>query len=1288
MLYGKKTSKRSLLQKSLLQKKAERKKIRGRLLRAEPLEPRALLAADVSVAASAATALEGGANGAFTISRTGATDADLTVLFSLAGDADSTDYELQVAGSALSANEVTIPIGESSIEVTVVAVDDAEAERTETVTMTLAPDAAYSIVAPTTADVSILDNEKATLSVTATDADAKEGGGNATFHIERLGNLDSTLTIHFSLSGDASAIDDYHLEVGGTPVAVGSTLSLAAGEASLDVVLVATNDLATESTEVATLAIDEDAAYDVSATDSATVNIFDNETAILSVTAQDDSAAESGDDATFHIVRLGDLGTDLTMNFSVSGTADRISDYDLKINGVTVTGTSLTLSAGSDSLDVSLVANDDSTAEVTESAIFEVASGTDYTIGAANSAGVTILDNESPVVSISAIDNTAGEPSDVGTFRIERLGDLSGDLDVNFTVTGAAVRGTDYELKVGGAAGTVVSTGTLSMMAGDQTLDVTLTPIQDTTTEATEDVVVTLGSGNGYSLGTVASATANIFDDELPVVSITATDASANESGDAATFHIARLGDLSGDLNVSFTATGAAVRGTDYELKTGGAAGTVISAGTLTLAAGESTLDVTLTPIQDTTAEATEDVVLTLGTDASYSLGTSSAATASILDDDAPVVSITATDASASESGDTATFRIQRLGNLSGALDVNFTVTGAAARGTDYELKTGGSAGTVLSGTTLSLAAGVSFLDVTLSPIQDTTLEADENVVLTLGTSTDYTLGAAASASATLADDDSAVVTITVVDSDAREPGDTGTVRITRTGSTTGDLTVNFAIGGTATRGSDYQFSVGGTTVSGTSVVIPAGQTAVDVTLTPLADTALEPTETAVVALSVGSGYTVGSSSGVSLTLNDFPRMARGLLPGYGLTASGLVFRGTESNIVYSGSQRVTTMVAIGPGVVTLFDGGAAYFSPDGNNIGGGGSTVLAYAGTLKITNIVAAGKGATALFSDGRAYYSPDGQNLGGGGNSVLAYTGTMRILTLAGANNGAIALFEVGNPYFSPDGQNLGGGGGTVLAYQGTQRLAGMVETAGGLTALFEFGNAYFSPDGQNLGGGGSTLPAYTGTQQVASIAGVNGGVVSLFNGGSGYFSPDGRNLGGGGNTVLAYTGTQRIAAIVPIAGGVDVLFDGGAAYFSPNGLNLGGGGNTVLAYTGSQRITMIAPSPRGVDAVFEGGDAYLSSNGRNLGGGGDTRIAYQGPQVITALAQFPGGIDALFDINAVYRSPNGLGLGGGEDSSLVSHGTRRITGLRPLLQGIDVVFEDGETFFSRDGLVNDTV
>ena len=115
-----------------------------------------------------------------------------------------------------------------------------------------------------------------------------------------------------------------------------------------------------------------------------------------------------------------------------------------------------------------------------------------------------------------------------------------------------------------------------------------------------------------------------------PVVTITAPDASAFETGpDPGTFRIARTGSTANALNVVYAVGGTASSG-DY---------TPVLTGTATIPAGQSTVDLTITPVDDGVVEDSETVILTLVDAGDYDLGASTTATITIGDDAPTVVS-------------------------------------------------------------------------------------------------------------------------------------------------------------------------------------------------------------------------------------------------------------------------------------------------------------------------------------------------------------------------------------------------------------------------------------------------------------------------------------------------------------------------------------------------------------------------------------------------------------------------------------------------------------------------
>src|SRR5207237_489400 len=134
-------------------------------------------------------------------------------------------------------------------------------------------------------------------------------------------------------------------------------------------------------------------------------------------------------------------------------------------------------------------------------------------------------------------------------------------------------------------------------------------------------------------------------------------------------------------------------------------------------------------------------------------------------------------------------FTLTRTGSTSSALTVNYSLS-EIGRAACRERALGNS---------VTMAAGRSTAIVTVTPIDDSTVEGAETVVLTLSANSAYSVGSPNSATVTIADNDSAppplaTVMVTASVANAHESGHTGAFTLTRTGSTASALTVNYSL--------------------------------------------------------------------------------------------------------------------------------------------------------------------------------------------------------------------------------------------------------------------------------------------------------------------------------------------------------------------------------------------------------------------------------------------------------------------------------------------------------------
>ncbi len=198
--------------------------------------------------------------------------------------------------------------------------------------------------------------------------------------------------------------------------------------------------------------------------------------------------------------------------------------------------------------------------------------------------------------------------------------------------------------------------------------------------------------------------------------------------------HITRTGVISNALTVNYTVGGTATNGTDY--------GTISTS--VTFAANSSIATVTVDPTADTTVESDETVSLTLASGTGYTIGTTSAVTGTIANDDTQVTLAVSPSSVTEDGSSNLVYTFTRTGVISNALTVNYTVGGTATNSTDY--------GTI--GTSVTFAANSSTATVTVDPTADTTVESDETVSLTLPSGTSYTISTTSAVTGTIANDD------------------------------------------------------------------------------------------------------------------------------------------------------------------------------------------------------------------------------------------------------------------------------------------------------------------------------------------------------------------------------------------------------------------------------------------------------------------------------------------------------------------------------------------------------
>ena len=431
--------------------------------------------------------------------------------------------------------------------------------------------------------------------------------------------------------------------------------------------------------------------------------------------------------------------------------------------------------------------------------------------------------------------------------------DATKTTDLSFPVTLSAVSGSNVTVTytLGGTATadedyTDPATKSLTIAAGTRTGNILIPVKGDLVDELNETVIVTLSGATNATVSTVEGADegeGTITDDDAAELSI--ADGSAAE-GSAVSFTVGL--DPVSDRTVTVkwnTANDAAgdhpaTAGTDYTA--------VSPARTATIAAGASSVTVTVQTTQDSLDEPDETFLVELSSPVNAALADGGdQATGTITDNDgAPTVSVG--DAAAAVEGDDATKTTDlsfpvTLSAVSGSnVTVTYTLGGTATADEDY---------TDPATKSLTIAAGTRTGNILIPVKGDLVDELNETVIVTLSGATNATVSTVEGADegeGTITDDDAAQLSI--ADGSAAEGSAVSfTIGLDPVSDRTVTVkwnTANDAAGDhPATAGTDY------TAVSpARTATIAAGASSVTVTVQTTQDSLDEPDETFLVELS------------------------------------------------------------------------------------------------------------------------------------------------------------------------------------------------------------------------------------------------------------------------------------------------------------------------------------------------------------------------------------------------------------------------------------------------------
>ncbi len=411
-------------------------------------------------------------------------------------------------------------------------------------------------------------------------------------------------------------------------------------------------------------------------------------------------------------------------------------------------------------------------------------------------------------------------------------------VTANYTVGGGtALAGSDY----------VTSTGALTFTPGvtNTTLAVPIT--DDTLDEADETFILALSSPANAALGIPNTTTLTIRDnDPPPAAQLSAATQTVLETVGVVTVTL-NLGAVSGlTVTAPYTVSGTA---------TGGGVDHSLASGALILNPGVLSASITFTVTNDTLDELDETVIVMLGAPTNATLGATTSQTITIQDDGPPpTAQFSASAQTVAETVGTVTVTLN-LGAVSGlTVTAPYTVSGTATGGgVDHSLASGA----------FILNPGVLSASITFTVTNDILDELDETVIVTLGTPTNATLGAATTQTIIIQDDDAPMAQLSAATQTASETVGMVTVTLNLSAASVLTVTAPYTVSGTATGGGvDHSLASG-------AFILNPGVLSASITFMVTNDTLDELDETVIVTLSAPANAILGATTSQTITIQD-----------------------------------------------------------------------------------------------------------------------------------------------------------------------------------------------------------------------------------------------------------------------------------------------------------------------------------------------------------------------------------------------------------------------------------
>ena len=385
--------------------------------------------------------------------------------------------------------------GTQSGWVSVSTVNDSTDEANGSLTMSLNSGTGYTVGSPSSATVTVRDNDVAALPVITVSRHQSSvtEGGTVYFRVHSNMAVPANLSVGFSRSQSGSFAS--WSGSGTVTISSGGTQS---GWVSVSTV----NDSTDEPNGSLTMSLNSGSGYTVGSPSSATVTVYDNDEApvpVITISRQQSSITE-GQTAEWTIWSDRSLPRALTVNTYQSQSGNFAS--------WTGSGT-LHISAGGTSATVGMTTVNDTTDEPNGSLTMTLNSGSGYTVGSPSSASVTVYDNDA--------ETTTG-PGTTPTITISPGPAVTEGGSVAFYVAASVAPSARIsvwlDLSQQGSFLQTTQDHLVYIGAGARGRWVYLYTVNDEYNEWNGSVTAEVKSGTGYTVGSPSSATVTVYDND------------------------------------------------------------------------------------------------------------------------------------------------------------------------------------------------------------------------------------------------------------------------------------------------------------------------------------------------------------------------------------------------------------------------------------------------------------------------------------------------------------------------------------------------------------------------------------------------------------------------------------------------------------------------------------------------------------------------------------------------------------------------------------------------------